>query len=175
MPAMRCLRLIAMLVLAAAPWLARADEQGFTNRATELKERAAADAPTLASLPENTPVKVLARGGAWTKVEAGGKAGWVRVFHLRFPAVVEASSSGGSGLASLGSALGFGGSGDEKARLATTGIRGLSTEDVKNANPDPEALARMQSFRADKPSAERFAREAKLSEAHVEAPKGNGQ
>ena len=175
MPAMRCYRLLAILALAAAPWLARADEQGFTNRATELKERAAAEAPTLASLAENTPVKVLARGGAWTKVEAGGKAGWVRVFHLRFPAVVESSSSSGSGLASLGSALGFGGSGNEKARLATTGIRGLSTEDVKNANPDPEALARMQSFRADKPSAERFAREAKLSEAHVDAPKGNGQ
>jgi hypothetical protein len=167
-------RLLAILLLAAAPWCALAQEQGFTNRATELRERAAADAPALASLPADTPVKVLARGGAWTKVEAGGKSGWVRVFHLRFPAVVESSSSGG-GLASLGSALGFGQSGNDKARLATTGIRGLSTEDVKNANPDPEALARMQSFRADKPAAERFAREAKLAEARVDAPKGGGQ
>ena len=168
-------RLLAVLLLAAVPWIARAEEQGYTNRATELKERAAAEAPTVASLAENTPVKVLARGGAWTKVEAGGKSGWVRVFHLRFPAVVQSSSSGASGLASFGAALGFGQSSNEKARLATTGIRGLSTEDVKNANPDPDALARMQSFRADKPSAERFAREAKLAEAHVDAPKGSGQ
>jgi hypothetical protein len=174
MAAMRY-RLLAILALVAMPWCALAQDQGFTNRATELKERAAADAPTLASLPADTPVKVLERGGAWTKVDAGGKPGWVRVFHLRFPAVVESSSSGGTGLASLGAALGIGQSGNEKARLATTGIRGLSTEDVKNANPDPEALARLQSFRADKPAAERFAREAKLAEARVDAPKGGGQ
>ncbi|HXS51058.1 MAG TPA: hypothetical protein VN782_00885 [Usitatibacter sp.] len=162
-------RALAILLLAALAWVARADEQAFTNRATDLKERAAPDSATLASLPDNTSVKVIARGGGWTHVEAAGKSGWVNVFHLRFPATVEGSSSSGSGLASLGSALGFGARTDQ-ARLATTGIRGLSTEDVKNANPDPEALARMQSYRADKPAAQRFAREAKLAEAHVDDP-----
>jgi len=166
-------RALAILLLAALAAVARADEQAFTNRATELKERAAPDSATLASLPENSSVKVLARGGGWTRVEAGGKSGWVNVFHLRFPATVEASSSSSSGLASLGSALGFGAK-TEQARLATTGIRGLSTEDVKNASPDPEALARMQSYRADRPAAERFAREAKLAEAHVEDPTAKG-
>ena len=164
-------RLLAVLLLAAVPWIARAEEQGYTNRATELKERAAPDSATLGTLAADTPVKVLARGGGWTRVQAGGKSGWVRVFHLRFAASVEPSSSSGGGLASLGSALGFG-QRNEQARLATTGIRGLSTEDVKNASPDPEALARMQSFRADRPAAERFAREAKLVEARIEAPSG---
>jgi hypothetical protein len=162
-------RFLALVLLAALPWIARADEQAYTNRATELHERAAADAPTLAALPQDTPVKVLARGGGWTRVEAGGKSGWVRVFHLRFASTVESSPSSGGGLASLGSALGFG-QRNEQARLATTGIRGLSTEDVKNANPDPAALERMQSFRADRPGAERFAREAHLAEARVAAP-----
>src|SRR5690349_17898976 len=130
MAAMRSRLLLASLLAAALPWIARADEQGFTNRATDLKDRGSADAATIASLPENTPVKVLGRGGGWTHVEAGGKSGWVRVFHLRFPSVVQTESSG-SGLGSLGSALGFGGSQTREARLATTGIRGLSTEDVK--------------------------------------------
>jgi hypothetical protein len=165
-------RFLALVLLAALPWIARADEQAYTNRATELHERAAADAPTLAALPQDTPVKVLARGGGWTRVEAGGKSGWVRVFHLRFASTVESSPSSGGGLASLGSALGFG-QRNEQARLATTGIRGLSTEDVKNANPDPAALERMQSFRADRPGAERFAHEAKLVEARVAAPQGS--
>ncbi|HSN22158.1 MAG TPA: SH3 domain-containing protein [Usitatibacter sp.] len=167
-------RLLAAVLLAALPWIARAQDQGFTNRSTELKASGAADSATLATLPENTPVKVLARGGGWTRVEAGGKSGWVRVFHLRFPAAVESSSSSGGGLASLGSALGFGHR-NEQARLATTGIRGLSTEDVKNANPDPAQLARMQSFRADRPAAERFAREAKLVEARIEVPSDSGK
>jgi len=171
---MRWSLVLATLLAAALPWCARADEQGFTSRATELKERAVADSATLASLPENTPVKVLERGGGWTRVEAGGRSGWVRVFHLRFPSTVQSESSG-SGLGSLGSALGFGGSQTREARLATTGIRGLSTEDVKNANPNPDELQRMQSYRADTPAAERFAREAKLAEAHVEAPPESGK
>lgn len=167
-------RLIALLVLAALPWLARADEQGFTNRATELKARGAPDSPTLAQLPENTPVKVLARGGGWTRVEAGGKSGWVRVFHLRFAGNVESASSSGGGLASLGSALGFGQK-NEQARLATTGIRGLSSEDVKNANPDPAELARMQSYRADRAAAEHFAKEARLVAVRIAVPREAAQ
>ena len=170
--AMRSLNRFSALLLAAFAWAALAADQGFTNRATELKERAAADSATLATLPENTAVKVMARGGAWTEVEAGGKSGWVRVFHLRFPASVDASSSS-SGLASLGSALGFGGK-SEQARLASTGIRGLSSEDVKNASPDPQALALMQSYRADRPSAERFAREAKLGVNRIDDPTAKG-
>lgn len=168
MAAMRTRLIALVLALAAASLAALADEQGFTNRATELKEKASADSATVASLPESTPVKVLARGGAWTHVEAAGKTGWVRVFHLRFAGAVETSSGGG--LASLGSALGFGAGQNSQARLASTGIRGLSSEDVKNATPDPEALRRLQSFRADRDSAERFAREAKLAESKVAAP-----
>jgi hypothetical protein len=160
--------LFAVLLLACSSFAAFAQEQAFTNRATELKDTASADAKTVASLPENTAVNVLARQGAWTRVDASGKQGWVRVFHLRFQAKVEAaSSSSGSSFAALGTALGIGRS-DKKANLATTGIRGLSPEDLKNASPNPEALAKAETYRADKPSAERFAREGKLSTVPVD-------
>ena len=151
-------------------WAVEAQEQGFTNRATDLKEKAAADSATVAQLPENTPVKVIARGGGWTQVDAGGKTGWVRVFHLRFPSTVQASDSSGSvGLGSIGSALGFGSS-SRKANVATTGIRGLSPEDLKNASPNPAELEKLHSYRVDKPSAERFAREAKLVAVKIDTP-----
>jgi len=92
----------------------------------------------------------------------------VRVFHLRFPATVAAAtSSSGSSLAGLGSALGFG-RGEAKANLATTGVRGLSPEDLKNASPDAQALAKAHTYRADKPAAERFAREGKLNAVSVD-------
>ena len=160
--------IIYFVLLACAALGAAAQEQAFTNRSTEMKETASADAKTVASLPESTPVKVLARQGAWTRVDASGKQGFVRVFHLRFPATVEASSSsGGSMLAGVGSALGFGRD-DKKANLATTGIRGLSPEDLKNAAPNAEALSRAQSYRADRPAAERFAREGKLTPVQVD-------
>jgi hypothetical protein len=157
---------LLLLALGASAW---AQEQAFINRSTELKEKAAADSKTLATLNENLSVKVLARGGAWTRVEANGQAGFVRVFHLRFPLTVEqaASSGGGGFLSGLTSALG-GGRKTNNATIATTGIRGLSPEDLKNANPDPEALAKSQSYRADKPTAERFAREGKLVAVQVD-------
>ena len=167
---MRAMRkILVALMLAALPFVAAAQERAFTNRATDLKERAATESKTIAALPQETPVKVLARGGGWTQVEATGQQGWVRVFHLRFPAVAEASTSGSAGttLAGIGSALGLGRPAP-RAPLASTGVRGLSPEDLKNADPNPEALRRLESWRADRAAAEGFAREGKLVEAHVD-------
>ncbi|HZZ92661.1 MAG TPA: hypothetical protein VFE23_08865 [Usitatibacter sp.] len=167
---MRFLRLCLAAAFLSLPLAAWSQDQAFTNRATELKERADAASATLVPLPENTAVKVLARAGAWTRVEAAGRPGFVRVFHLRFPATVEAAGSGSSNpFAAFGSLIG-GSKSDAHANLATTGVRGLSKEDVKNANPDAEALKRMQSYRADKPAAERFAREGKLAAVKVADP-----
>jgi hypothetical protein len=168
----RALALAFLLALAPAAW---AQDQAFTNRSTELKERGATEARTVAALPENTAVKVLARSGGWTRVDAGGQNGWVRVFHLRFPATVEKTSStstGGGFLSGLTSAIGGGRQAGQQTTIATTGIRGLSPEDLKNANPDPAALAKAQSYRADKPAAERFAREGKLSAVSVDYSPG---
>ena len=160
--------ILFFVLLACTALGVAAQEQALTNRSTELKESASPDAKTVASLPDNTAVKVLARQGAWTRVDASGKQGFVRVFHLRFPATVAAgSSSAGSSLAGLGSALGFG-RGDAKANLTTTGVRGLSPEDLKNASPNAEALAKAHTYRADKPAAERFAREGKLTAVPVD-------
>ena len=165
---LRALAIAALLALAPAAW---GQEQAFTNRATDLRERGANDAKALATLPENTPVKVLARSGGWTRVEADGKSGFVNVFHLRFPASVQTQSSGGNPLSSVTSFLG-GGRSSEKATIATTGIRGLSPEDLKNAAPDTAALAKAHSYRADKPAAERFARDGKLAAVSVDYPQG---
>jgi hypothetical protein len=83
------------------------------------------------------------------------------VFHLRFAAAVESSYSG-SALFGLTSALGFCKPKHERANIASEGVRGLSEEELKNANPNPEALKKLYSYRSDKAGAERFAREAKL-------------
>jgi hypothetical protein len=78
--------LAAFLTLAASAW---AQEQAFTNRSTELKDKGAAEGRTLATLPADTSVKVVARAGGWTQVQANNQTGFVRAFHLRFPVSVE--------------------------------------------------------------------------------------
>ena len=168
----RMTRLALALVLWLAAGVSHAQGQAFTNRATDLKEQASAESRTLGNLANNTEVKVLARGGGWTRVDAGGgKTGWVSAFHLRFPASTTTESSGGGFLSGLSSAIG-GKPRSQQAGIQTVGVRGLSPEELKNASPDGEALKRMQSFKADKPAAERFAREGKLTEANVDYNEG---
>jgi len=164
------LRLLPLFIASLFASCAFAQEAAFTNRATELKERAAADARTVAPLPEGASLKVLERAGGWTRVEAEGRQGWVRVFHLRFPVTAQAGTESGGVLGNVTSALGFGRERTKGATVATTGIRGLSPEDLKNASPDTAALARLQSYRADKASAERFAREGRLAVVSVDLP-----
>jgi hypothetical protein len=82
--------------------------------------------------------------------------------------VAQAGASGSDALSSVTSAFGFGRQRSQQATIATTGIRGLSPEDLKNASPDEAELRRMQSFRADQASAERFAREGKLAAQNVD-------
>jgi len=169
---MRLRAFLVVSLLAIAPAVLE-QEQAFTNRSTELRDRGAPDGKVVASLPENTAVKVLARGGAWTRVDANGQVGWVNVFSLRFSATVSTSSSGGGNV--LGGLTGlFGGNrqAEKHATIATTGIRGLSPDDLKNASPDNAALAKMHGYRSDKPTAERFAREGKLASVSVDEPQG---
>ncbi len=172
------IRLSRLLLLAWLPLAggALAQEQASTNRATDLKERPGFDSRTLAPLASGAPVKVVSRQGGWTQVESGTLRGWIRAFHLRFEATVVTSSSSGGSLGGLTSIFGFGGrKAPETSRVATLGIRGLTPEDFKNAAPDTAALRKLQSYRADKASAERFAKEAKLAPVTVAyAAEGGG-
>ena len=156
--------LILFLGLAAPAF---AQSQAFTNRATDLKADAGDQAATVAKLAENTELKVVARAGAWTRVEAGAQKGFVRAFHLRYAGATTADSSGGGFLSGLSSALG-GRPKTQQAGIQTVGVRGLSPDELKNAAPNNEALAKAQSYRADKPAAERFAREGKLVTVNVD-------
>jgi uncharacterized protein YgiM (DUF1202 family) len=155
--------LLFFLGLAAPAW---AQGQAFTNRATDLKEQASAGSRTLESLAANTELKVLSRGSGWTKVEVGGKSGWVNVFHVRFAATASTESSG-SLLSGLSSVIG-GRPKSQQAGIQTVGVRGLTPEELKNASPDGESLKRMQSYAADKGAAERFAREGKLADVKID-------
>jgi hypothetical protein len=75
-------------------------------------------------------------------------------------------------LGGLTSMFGGGRQAEKPATIATTGIRGLSPEDLQNASPDPAALAKAQGYRADRATAERFAREGKLAAVSVDNPQG---
>ena len=152
------------LLLALVPFLALA-EPANVIRATELKREPATDSATLAALPENAAVEALERKGGWTRVKTPSGEGWVRMLALRYKP--GAAKAGDSGAKELYNVARTGSSGTQ----TTTGVRGLSAEQISNAQPNPGELNKLKEFAADRGAASGFAAEGSLSARPVEYPK----
>lgn len=150
-------------LLAAGAALA---ESALTNRATALQAQAQSDAATIASLPENTRVEVLARKGAWSQVKAGGQTGWVRMMSLKPEGAVQQAPASGNPLGGLGSLLSAGRT--SNSATVTTGVRGLGEEDLQNAQANPAELEKMQRYSVDRNTAQAFALRSRLAPAKVD-------
>lgn len=152
-------KIFASLLLACLSCTAYAEQQvSYTVRATEIKQQPYSDAATIGMLAEKASVKVVQRQGGWVKISSGQGDGWVKMLNLRS----SNTKQGDSGLQSL---FNLGRSGSSGITVAT-GVRGLSEEDLKSAQPNPAELAKLKNYTADRGQAERFARAGKL-EAHT--------
>ena len=113
-------------------------------------------------LDEKASVSVMSRQGGWVKITSAKGNGWVRMLSLRGDST--AKKSGDTGLQSL---INVGRSGSSGIAM-TTGIRGLSEEDLKNAQPNPGEFEKMQKYAVNKAKAEKFARDAKLKNQQLD-------
>jgi len=147
---------------------ALAAEDAYTIRATELKIKPYSDAQTLATLPARSKVAVLQRRASWTQIKSGETTGWVKMLSLQL-ARGATDRRADNGLRSLFSVARSGGSG----ATVTTGVRGLSEEQLKNAQPDPEALQELERYAANRRDAQRFAAEGKLQAQRVDYLSGD--
>jgi hypothetical protein len=152
---------IGMLTIAAAS----AGESGQLRQATDLMAAPYRDANLVAKLPANTSVQIVERRGAWLRVSNGPQNGWVRLHQVRLGEGGEAKASG-EGARMLWSLKETGRSG-ATGIVATTGIRGMSAEELKNAKPDRESVKRMENFRAGGDAARNYAQAAGLKEQKV--------
>jgi len=145
--------LILHALLAAPVYAAQA---AYAVRSTEIKLRPFSDAKTVANLDEKAKVNILLRQGGWVKINSKNGNGWVRMLSVRSESA--ARKRGDTGLISL---LNVGRSGSSGI-TTTTGIRGLSEEDLKNAQPNPVEFEKLEKYAVNKASAEKFARDAEL-------------
>jgi len=157
---MRILVLLLLLPLIAAA------EPATVIREVEMKQAPAADAATLATLPENTAVDALERKGGWTRVKTSAGEGWVRMLSLRLGGATTAKP-GASGLTQAFNVARTGTSGTQ----TTTGVRGLDADQIANAQPNPAELAKLEKFAANREAAASFATEGKLAPTSVAYPK----
>ena len=153
----------AAMLLAASG--AGAFETAYTVRPTELKAKPFSDAATLARLGQGSAVDVMERQASWLQVKspAATSNGWVKMLSVRFDQA-GASPRAGATNSNLGvlfniAQTGSGGS------VATTGVKGISEEALRNPQPNPAGLQQMQAQEVSVADARGFAKAGKLSSA----------
>ncbi len=154
--------LCLLLGLVPAAW---AGESAYTIRPTELKAKPYSDAQTVTTLPPRAKVEVLSRQSSWTQVKSASFSGWVKMLNLRMES---GQKRGDTGLAALFNVASTGRSGS----TVTTGIRGLSEEQLKNTKPNPQELQAATRYAVSRDEAQRFAAEGKLNARSVDYLEG---
>jgi hypothetical protein len=158
--------LLVTFLLAVGTTLA--GEAGTALKADDLKAEPFRDAKTVGSLTAGDNVEILKKEGGWFQVKSAKGSGWVRMLSIRRG---EARKDSVDAAGVLGLASGRAGTGSV---VATTGIRGLSEEDLKAAKYNEVELRKAESFAVTEAEARRFAAEGKLVARKVEylaAPK----
>ena len=152
-----------LLIGLAAPILALAGEAGTAIKADVLRAEPFADAKTAGNLNKNDAVNILSKKGAWLQVKSKSASGWVRILSVKRGG----SSSSGNSIADIAS----GRAGTGKV-VSTTGIRGLSAEELKAAKFNEIEMKKMESYQVSSSEAQSFASAGGLSSAQLAYLKG---
>lgn len=166
--ALRVAAITAALAGVAGP--ASAGEAGTAVKADEIKAAPFTDAKKVGALATGDRVDIQKKDGGWYQVKSGRGNGWVRMLSIR-RGDAKAASGGAGGL--LGLASGRAGTGKV---VATTGIRGLSEEELKTAKFNPDELRRLDAYTVSRADAKKFAAGGQLAARRVdELPAPSGQ
>ncbi len=154
--------------------MAHAQNEAITvKRPAELRESPAEGSRSLAALAAQAQVTRLAgRQGPWIEVRsAQGVTGWIHMFEVS--AAAAPAPSGNVATSALRGLTGLLGGGTRTraatSATATIGIRGLSAEDIANAQPNLAAVAQAEALRADAAQAQQFGAMAALTTHDVAA------
>jgi Bacterial SH3 domain len=143
-----------LLIGLTAPIIGLAGESGTAIKLDSLRAEPFADAKTVGSLNKNDSVEILSKKGAWLQVKSKKSTGWVRLLSVKRGG----ASSSGSGLSDIAS----GRTGTGKV-VSTTGIRGLSAEELKAAKFNEEEMKQMESYQTSAADAKTYAAAGGLS------------
>jgi hypothetical protein len=143
---------------------ALAKEIGTTRADTELMAAPYRDAKSAGNVAGNTRVDVLERRGAWVHIKTADKDGWMRLYQVRLGEGEE--QKGGSGIGALWN-IGTTGRSGTQGIVATTGVRGMSADQLKSAKPDPKEFDKLDRYRANDAQAHDLAKAGGLKEKDV--------
>ncbi len=157
---------VALLALLIGQAASAQSDTVTVKRDAQLREAPSESAPSLAALPVQTQLtRLAARQGAWVEVRnAQGVTGWVHLFDIGTAPAAQGGNIATGALRGLTSFFGRGNALAPGTRNATStiGIRGLGAEDIASAQPDPTAVALVETLRLDAAQARQFGNDAAL-------------
>jgi hypothetical protein len=139
-----------MLIGLLVSLTSQAADTGIALKADKLKIEPFNDAKTTGTIIKNETLEIVAKKGAWLQVKSKNKVGWVRILTVKRNSPTASSASTIAGIAN-----GRVGSGKI---VSTTGIRGLSADDLKNAQYDDAQIQTLESYTVNNTNAEAFAK-----------------
>ena len=153
------------LLLLCAPLLALAGQAGTALKADSVRAEPYADAKTTGSLNKGDSVEILTKKGAWLQIKSKESAGWVRLLSVKRGGASSGNTLGG--VADIAS----GRAGTGKV-VSTTGIRGLSAEELNAAKFNEDEMKKMESNAISAAEGEKFASAGGLSKSNLAYFKG---
>jgi len=148
-----------------------ASEAGTALKNDTLRKEPYADAKTSGSFSRGENLEILKKQGAWLQVKTKKSTGWVRLLSVK-----RGTSTAGSQTAGvLAAASGRAGTGQV---VSTTGVRGLSEQELKAAKFNESEIKTMESYTLSANDGRSFANAGKLKPiafANLKAAKGTAQ
>ncbi len=160
-----CRAALAMFATASIFTVAWAQTSGITNKSTDLRASPDDSAKLIRTLPSKTTVDLLEKLGAWNRVRAGSDQGFIRMMHMGGGATVAVSESSTSGgvLAGFNKLLGGDRGGNTRAQSATVGVRGLTEDEITNAQPNAGEFEKLKRLQVSLGDAQSFASQGRLA------------
>ncbi|NNM51033.1 MAG: SH3 domain-containing protein [Pseudomonadales bacterium] len=156
-------RWIAGLCLAVFAWCAYASNATVVRDVNLLADHYG-DAATVGQLKAHDRVQVLKDSGAWVQVMLPDKTqGWIRIFDVDCTPPGSSTQSTLVGLGSLVHLLGTGSTGT----TVSTGVKGLSEEQLKLAEPNWQAWNVLASYAVTPSQARHYAANVPLKAVKV--------
>ncbi len=160
------LKLLILYALASPALLstwALASDAGTALKTDSIRAEPFTDAKTVGNINKNDAVDILNKKGAWLQIKSKSGNGWVRILSVKRGT----ASSSGSSIADVAS----GRTGTGKV-VSTTGIRGLSAEELKAAKFNEAEMKKMESHTLSPVEGESFARTGGLTATKMTYLKG---
>lgn len=160
--------LLAACLISACITSVSAAEVGSALKKDSLRAEPFADAKVTGSVTRGDSLEILKKQGAWLQVKTKKNTGWVRLLSVKRGT----TTSGNQAAGALAVASGRAGTGQV---VSTTGVRGLSEQELKAAKFNETEAKTLESYTLTAEQGQQFAKAGNLKAvtfANLKAPKG---